>query len=87
MQNKLDKINLLESIFINEDFQIFMDKKNRVLTEEEKIQIKENWYNYSSIFTRMWLNYLSDDKLDNLLQRKLNQYKNLTQYNELISTL
>ena len=87
MQNKLDKINLLESIFINEDCQIFMDKKNRVLTEEEKIQIKENWYNYSSIFTRMWLNYLSDDKLDNLLQRKLNQYKNLTQYNELISTL
>jgi len=46
MQNKLDKINLLESIFINEDFQIFMDKKNRVLTEDEKIEIKENWYNY-----------------------------------------
>ncbi|MBP7553669.1 MAG: hypothetical protein KA885_09585 [Spirochaetes bacterium] len=87
MQNKLDKINLLESIFINEDFQIFMDKKNRVLTEEEKIEIKENWYNYSSVFTRMWLNYLSDDKLDNLLQRKLNQYKDLTQYKELFSSL
>ncbi|HNZ26098.1 MAG TPA: hypothetical protein PK385_08865 [Spirochaetota bacterium] len=86
MQNKLDKINLLESIFINEDFQIFMNKRNRALTEEEKIQIKENWYNYSSTFTRMWLNYLSDDKLDRLLQRKLNQHKGINQYNEMFSS-
>jgi len=86
MQNKLDKINLLEFIFINEDFQIFMNKRNRALTEEEKIQIKENWYNYSSTFTRMWLNYLSDDKLDRLLQRKLNQHKGINQYNEMFSS-
>ena len=64
---KIDKrvkiINFLESIFLKEAIDKFEQKLGRKVSEEEKRDIEINWKKHSTFFTRIWLNYLSDEKL------------------------
>jgi len=71
INKRIELINLLESIILKENFNTFIKKSNKELTPEDNDFFIKNWYQYSSNFTRMWLNYLSDDKLLEILEKKL----------------
>ena len=68
---RFELINLLESLMLKEDYETFLKKNNRFVHEDETEIFKKNWYKYSSTFTRMWLNYLTDDRLEKILNKKL----------------
>jgi hypothetical protein len=73
IDNRVKIINLLETILIKEAIETFEKKKKNNLSEEEKNEITQNWYMHSSIYTRMWLNYLTDENLEKVLSKKLNE--------------
>ena len=73
MDKRSKMIGFLETLLIKEAVDTFEKKKRRNLSEEEKEDIAKNWYLHSSEFTRMWLNYLTDDNLEKVLARKLNE--------------
>jgi hypothetical protein len=73
IDNRVKIINLLETILIKEAIETFERKKKNNLSEEEKNEITQNWYIHSSIYTRMWLNYLTDENLEKVLSKKLNE--------------
>ena len=75
LNERFRAINLIEAILINEAIDSFSRRKKRTLDEDEKIKIELDWYKYSSNYSRMWLNYLSDEKLNRLLERKTNGKK------------
>jgi hypothetical protein len=73
MDKRSKIINFLETLLIKEAVETFERKKNRNLSEEEKSDITNNWYLHSSVYTRMWLNYLTDANLEKVLAKKLNE--------------
>lgn len=84
MEQRFKIINFLENTFINEALEVFEKKCGRGLTENEQTDVITNWHNYSSSFTRMWLNYLTDDKLVNILNKKLQEEKNQRKFEEIV---
>ncbi|OHD10639.1 MAG: hypothetical protein A2086_01945 [Spirochaetes bacterium GWD1_27_9] len=83
IEKRIKIIGFLETTFINEAVEAMERKNGRRLSNEEKLEIQSNWYKYSSSFTRMWLNYLTDEKLLTVLSKKLSLEKNLRTFNEL----
>lgn len=71
INKRFELIALLESVILKEDLETFLRKSKKDLTKEENELFIQNWYKYSSTFTRMWLNYLSDEKLLEILEKKL----------------
>lgn len=76
-------IGFLEKTFIDDALEIFEKKKGATLTENERDEVVTNWRNYSSNFTRMWLTYMTDDRLVSVLNKKLEIEKNRLMFNEL----
>jgi len=87
MDKRTKIINFLETLLIKEAIDTFENKKKRNLSEEEKKEVTENWYMHSSIYTRMWLNYLTDDNLSKVLAKKLNEQDIKGGINELIGKI
>ena len=83
LEHRYKIIGFLESTFIDEALEVLEKKSATPLTENEKASVITNWHNYSSSFTRMWLNYLTDDKLVNVLNKKLEREKNQRIFNGL----
>jgi len=77
-------INFLENTFIDEALLFVEKKRGRTLSEQEREETLVNWHNYSSSFTKMWLNYMTDDKLINVLTKKLENTKNKRSFDTLI---
>jgi hypothetical protein len=83
MDKRTKIINFLETILIKESIETFERKKNRILSDEERTDITNNWYLHSSIYTRMWLNYLTDANLEKVLAKKMNEQNASQGINEL----
>ena len=83
MDKRTKIINFLETILIKESIETFERKKNRILSDEERTDLTNNWYLHSSIYTRMWLNYLTDANLEKVLAKKLNEQNTNGGMNEL----
>jgi len=73
INKRLELIGLLESLILKEDVETFIRKSNRKISPEENDIFIKNWYKNSATFTRMWLNYLSDEKLLEILEKKLSK--------------
>ncbi|HOJ62841.1 MAG TPA: hypothetical protein PLE45_00330 [Spirochaetota bacterium] len=87
IDKRLELINFLESIILREDFETFLRKSNKKLAEEDNDLFIKNWYKNSSTFTRMWLSYLSDERLLEILEKKMvdkNVNKNILDLNSRI---
>jgi len=83
LDKRIKLINFLEEIFIKEAIENFEKNNKRPVVNEEKIQLENNWLNYSSNFTRMWLNYLTDENLEKILSNKLNSQNNFNGISQL----
>jgi hypothetical protein len=83
LEKRIKLINFLEEIFIKEAIEDFEKNNKRPVVNEEKIQIGNSWLNYTSNFTRMWLNYLTDENLEKILSNKLNSQNNNNGINQL----
>jgi hypothetical protein len=83
LDKRIKLINFLEELFIKEAIEDFERNNKRPVVNEEKFKLENNWLNYSSNFTRMWLNYLTDENLEKILSNKLNSQNNNNGINQL----
>ncbi|HOV13411.1 MAG TPA: hypothetical protein PK771_03920 [Spirochaetota bacterium] len=84
-EQRLKVIGFLEKTFIDESLEVFEKKNGKPLTDNEKTDVIDNWYNYSANFTRMWLNYMTDDKLIKVLNKKLENERNQKTFESLVN--
>ena len=49
--------------------------------------IEKIWYEHSSGYTRMWLNYMTDDNLSIVLNKKLTAVNNLSNTETLLGRI
>ena len=70
-QQRNKKSKYLETIFINRAIDTFYRYKPVLLTNENIIEKK--WYKYSLNITRRWLNYLDNEKFNELFSKKLDE--------------
>jgi len=81
--DRFEKINYIEKYFYQYAYETFTKNKDsselnllNLLTEDKDYLLK-----YYNKFTKMWLNYLNDDELDDLYHEKvkeLNQKINIS---------
>lgn len=70
IKKRTDLTKHLEFIFHEEEVNIFLKKHKKLSLN--KIYEDKNWVNYTSYFTRIWLNYLDESQFERIVSKKLN---------------
>ena len=86
-ESRVKIINFLESAFVKEAIDTIERKRDRRLSDEEMKDIEKIWYEHSSGYTRMWLNYMTDDNLSIVLNKKLTAVNNLSNTETLLGRI
>lgn len=70
---RIETIKMLEEMLLKEAVDEYRISRNKPLSMVEKNLIESNWQKHSSFFTRMWLNYMNDSQLNQLLTKKMQE--------------
>ena len=70
LEQRIKKINHLESIILKESIEAYSRHKQIRNAAVDNTGEGLDSFNLTSPFTRLWLNYLSDSQLEEILSRK-----------------
>jgi hypothetical protein len=70
-------IGTLEGLLLKEAAEDFVKSNNKkTLDIDNESNIQTEWYNFSLDSTRLWLSYMPDYKLEEILSKKIENIKN-----------
>ncbi len=75
IKKRINTIRALEDLLLKEAVEEYQRSKKFPISANERAVIESNWHKHSSFFTRMWLNYMDDSKLELLLIKKMQERK------------
>jgi len=87
LTKRVQLITMLEKILIQEASLSFVTKNRKQFDFKENSVLTDVWHNYSQTFTRMWLNYLPDDELQEILTKKMADSKSSGSTNTLFGSI